>query len=224
MGFLSCSPMRRPLFSLVQLYFPPPGFWCSCRSGRACRQPSLSALAVTLLIFLGGSVVADAAGVPWSPATAALTAVPPVLAAWLAGRRFSFRTPLWPGNLGLPAKLAVGAGVAFGSLVTCLALLRGIGDPATASQGWDPIFHLNVLTWIQESGSASPPGVAPIFGASRSTYYPAGWHSAVSLVPGGVTEAANLSSIVIGGRPLLAGRPDVPWRPRSFRGTQWHGR
>ena len=155
--------------------------------------------AVTLLIFLAGSVVADTAGVPWNPATAALTAVPPVLAAWLAGRRFSFRTPLWPGNLGLPAKLAVGAGVAFGSLVTCLALLRGIGDPATASQGWDPIFHLNVLTWIQESGSASPWGVAPIFGASRSTYYPAGWHSAVSLVPGGVTEAANLSSIVIGG-------------------------
>ncbi len=155
--------------------------------------------AVTLLIFLAGSIVADTAGVPWNPATAALAAVPPVLAAWLAGRRFSFRTPLWPGNLGLPAKLAVGAGVVFGSLVTCLALLRGIGDPATASQGWDPIFHLNVLTWIQESGSASPWGVASIFGASRSTYYPAGWHSAVSLVPGGVTEAANLSSIVIGG-------------------------
>ena len=84
-------------------------------------------------------------------------------------------------------------------MVTCLALLRGIGDPAKASQGWDPIFHLNVLTWIQESGSATPWGVAPIFGAGRSTYYPAGWHSAVSLVPGSMTEAANLSSIVIGG-------------------------
>ena len=83
--------------------------------------------------------------------------------------------------------------------MTSLALLRGIGDPAKASQGWDPIFHLNVLRWIQESGSASPWGVAPIFGAGRSTYYPTGWHSAVSLVPGNMTETANLSAIVIGG-------------------------
>ncbi len=155
--------------------------------------------AITLLIFLAGSIVADSLGVPWNAATAALTALPPVLAAWLAGRRLSFRTPLWPAGLGLPVKMAVGAGVAIGSIVTCLALLRGIGDPATASQGWDPVFHLNALTWIQESGSSTPWSVAPIFGAGRSTYYPTGWHSAVSLVPGSVTEAANLSSIVIGG-------------------------
>lgn len=155
--------------------------------------------AITLPIFLAGSFVADFVGLPWSAATAALTAVPPVLAAWLTGRRFSFRTPLWPAGLGMPAKMAVGAGAAIGSIVTCLALLRGIGDPANASQGWDPIFHLNVLTWIQESGSATPWSAAPIFGAGRSTYYPTGWHSAVSLVPGSMTEAANLSSIVIGG-------------------------
>ncbi|NUU30552.1 hypothetical protein HNO80_02985 [Arthrobacter sp. C9C5] len=153
--------------------------------------------AVTLLIFLAGSLVLDAMGLPWSAPSAALTAVPPVFAAWLLGRRFSFRAPLWPAGLGLQVNLAVGAGVAIGSVVTCVALLRGIGDPATASQGWDPIFHLNVLRWIQESGSATPWGVAPIFGAG--TYYPSGWHSVVSLVPGSVTETANLSSIVIGG-------------------------
>lgn len=89
--------------------------------------------AITLLIFLGGSFLADAVGVPWNAATAAATALPPILAAWLAGRRFSFSTPLPPAGLGLPAKIAVGAGVAVGSAVTCLALLRGIGDPATAS-------------------------------------------------------------------------------------------
>lgn len=163
--------------------------------------PAATALspAITLLIFLAGSFLADAVGVPWNAATAAVTALPPILAAWLAGRRFSFSTPLPPAGLGWPAKIAVGAGVAIGSAVTCLALLRGIGDPATASQGWDPIFHLNVLRWIQESGSATPWGVAPIYGTGPPTYYPAGWHSAVALVPGGVTEAANLSSIVIGG-------------------------
>ena len=155
--------------------------------------------AITLVIFLAGSLVADSVGVPWNAATAAVAAAPPVLAAWLAGRRFSFRTPLWPSGLGLPTKIAVGAGLAIGSIVTCLALLRGIGDPATASQGWDPIFHVNVLAWIQESGRATPWSVAPIFGAGPSTYYPTGWHSAVSLVPGSMTEAANLSSIVIGG-------------------------
>jgi hypothetical protein len=90
-------------------------------------------------------------------------------------------------------------GVAIGAAVTSLALLRGMGDPATASQGWDPIFHLNALRWIQESGKATPWSIAPIFGAGQPTYYPAGWHSAVALVPGSVSEAANLSSIVIGG-------------------------
>jgi len=155
--------------------------------------------AITLLIFLAGTIVADSVGVPWSAATAVLVAVPPVLATWLIGRRFSFRTPLWSVGPGLPAKVAVGAGVAIGSAVTSLALLRGIGYPAKASQGWDPIFHLNVLRWIQESGSASPWGVAPIFGDGRATYYPTGWHSAVSLVPGNLTETANLSAIVIGG-------------------------
>ena len=71
--------------------------------------------AITLLIFLAGSFLADSVGVPWNAATAAVIALPPILAAWLAGRRFSFSTPLSPAGLGLPAKIAVGAGVAIGS-------------------------------------------------------------------------------------------------------------
>lgn len=155
--------------------------------------------AVTLLAFLPGSFLAAAAGMPWNIATAALVALPLVLSTWLAGRRFAFRKPLTPDAFTTPTALAVGAGIAVGSAVTCLALLRGIGAPATASQGWDPIFHLNVLRWIQESGKATPWSIAPLFGDGLPTYYPAGWHSAVALVPGGVSEAANLSSIVIGG-------------------------
>ncbi|MFP3460287.1 DUF6541 family protein [Arthrobacter globiformis] len=161
--------------------------------------------AVTLLMYLAGSFAAAAAGLPWNGATAALAALPLVLGAWLAGRRFAFGKPLWPENLGRPAALAVAAGVAIGSAVTCVAILRGMGDPATASQGWDPIFHLNALRWIQESGKATPWSIAPIFGAGPATYYPAGWHSAVALIPGSVPEAANLSSIVIGGLIWPAG-------------------
>ncbi|MFE4545446.1 DUF6541 family protein [Arthrobacter sp. NPDC056727] len=161
--------------------------------------------AVTLLMLLAGSFATAALGLPWNAATAALTALPLVLLAWLAGRRFALGQPLAPGSAGLPTWLAVGAATALGSAVTCLALLRGIGDPATASQGWDPIFHLNALRWIQESGQATPWSIAPIFGAGRATYYPAGWHSAVALVPGSVSEAANLSSIVIGGLIWPAG-------------------
>ena len=153
--------------------------------------------AVTLLVFLAGSLAAGAVGVPWNAATAALSAVPPMVAAWLVGRRLGLASSLGPARLRWPVNLAVGAGVVTGSAVTCLALFRGIGNPASASQGWDPIFHLNVLRWIQESGSATPWGVAPVFGSG--TYYPAGWHSVVSLVPGSVAETANLSSIVIGG-------------------------
>ncbi|GAB15080.1 hypothetical protein ARGLB_080_01455 [Arthrobacter globiformis NBRC 12137] len=161
--------------------------------------------AVTLLMYLAGSFLAAAVGLPWNIATAALAALPLVVAAWLAGRWFAFGKPLWPEGLDRPATLAVAAGVAVGAGVTCLAILRGIGDPATASQGWDPIFHLNALRWIQESGEATPWSIAPIFGAGTATYYPAGWHGAVALVPGSVSEAANLSSIVIGGLIWPAG-------------------
>ncbi|MFC9335980.1 DUF6541 family protein [Arthrobacter sp. NPDC057009] len=161
--------------------------------------------AVTLLMLLAGSFAAAAVGLPWNAATAALTALPLVLTAWFAGRRFAFGQPLTPAGIGLPIWLAAGAGTAIGSAVTCLALLRGIGDAAAASQGWDPIFHLNALRWIQESGQATPWSIAPIFGAGRATYYPAGWHSAVALVPGSIPEAANLSSIVIGGLIWPAG-------------------
>jgi hypothetical protein len=155
--------------------------------------------AVTLLMLLAGSFATGAVGLPWNAGTAALAALPPVLAAWLGGRRFAFSRPLTPAGTGRTTWLAVGACVVLGAGITCLALLRGIGDPATASQGWDPIFHLNALRWIQESGHATPWSISPIFGGGRATYYPAGWHSAVALVPGSASEAANLSSIVIGG-------------------------
>lgn len=168
--------------------------------------------AVSLVVLAAGTLVAAATGLPWNPATAALLAVPAAGTAWLVGRRFAFSVPLVPGIASIgpdsghcrraPSRLlwiAVGAGVAFASVVTSVALLRGIGTPATASQGWDPVFHLNVLRWIEESGKATPWSIAPLFGAGRPTYYPAGWHSAVALVPGSVAETANLSAIVIGG-------------------------
>ncbi|MFJ5860859.1 DUF6541 family protein [Pseudarthrobacter sp. NPDC092439] len=163
--------------------------------------------AVSLAVLSAGTFVAAGTGLPWNLPTAALLTVPAAGGAWLAGRRLPFRTPLVPGvslprGRGLrarPISLAVGAGVAFAAAVTSVALLRGIGSPGTASQGWDPVFHLNVLRWIQESGAATPWSVAPLFGAGRPTYYPAGWHSAVALVPGSVAETANLSSVVIGG-------------------------
>lgn len=154
--------------------------------------------AVTLLLYMAGTFAAAALHLPWNPATAVGLAVPLVLLPWLIGRRYAFRTPLVPPALPASTKVGVGAGLAVGSVLTCRALLRGIGNPGTASQGWDPIFHLNALRWIQESGNATPWGIAPIFGAGRPTYYPSGWHSAVALFPD-VTAAANLSSVVIGG-------------------------
>lgn len=154
--------------------------------------------AITLLMYMAGTFAADALNLPWNPATAIGVVALLILIPWLIGRRFTLRSMLVPPGLATSTKIAVAIGVAIGSAVTCRALLRGIGNPATASQGWDPIFHLNALRWIQESGNATPWGIAPIFGAGRPTYYPSGWHSAVALFPG-VTEAANLSSVIIGG-------------------------
>lgn len=169
--------------------------------------------AVSLAILSAATLVAAGTGLPWNLAAATALTLPAAAAAWFAGRRFAFRAPLVPGlstpsGHGAPARaeaLAVWTGVAFAAAVTSVALLRGMGSPSTASQGWDPVFHLNVLRWIHESGAATPWSVAPLFGAGRPTYYPAGWHAAVALVPGSVVEAANLSSVVIGALVWPAG-------------------
>lgn len=154
--------------------------------------------AVTLLVLTAASLLFDLLHIPWTLWAVAIVLLLPPVAVQLLPRRFTFDVPLVPAPGPLRAA-ALGAGLFMGGALISRALVEGMGTLGTASHGWDPIFHVNVLTWIQESGRATPWDVNPIFGTGRGTYYPAGWHEVVSLYPGGVVEAANASSIVIGG-------------------------
>lgn len=154
--------------------------------------------AVTLLMLTAAALLLGLLHIPWTLGAVAVVLLLPPVAVRLVARRFSFDVPLVPSPNPLRAAV-LGAGLLVGGAVISRALVRGMGTLGTASHGWDPIFHVNVLTWIQESGRATPWDVNPIFGAGRGTYYPAGWHEVVSLYPGDVVEAANASSIVVGG-------------------------
>lgn len=162
--------------------------------------PAATALGppVTVLMLTLGTFVLDVMDLPWTLATAAGFLLLPLVAAYLVSRRVTFQNPLVPPLRPFPA-VSVAVGLTVGSLLICTALLRGMGGVGRASQGWDPIFHANALTWIQESGSATPWSLNPIYGEGAGRFYPAGWHSIVSLYPGDLVEAANASSIVIGG-------------------------
>lgn len=153
---------------------------------------------VTLASFAMSSVLYDALNIPWNGLTAVLGVVPLCLVIIGLRRRLPRCNLSHLSEQGTPPTLAVAAGVAVGSGLTALALVRGIGSAGTASQGWDPIFHANVLAWIRDSGSASPWSIAPIYAEQNTSYYPAGWHSFVSLYPGSPLEAANASAIIIG--------------------------
>ncbi len=154
--------------------------------------------AVTLLMLTSGSLLLDAVDIPWSLGpVAVLLLVPPIVVQLLA-RRLSFRAPLVPAPEPLRA-VGLAAGLLVGGTVISTALVRGMGSLRTASHGWDPIFHVNALTWIQESGRATPWSFNPIYGDGPGSYYPAGWHEVVSLYPGNLVAAANASSVVIGG-------------------------
>ncbi|MDF9277368.1 hypothetical protein P4U43_06120 [Arthrobacter sp. EH-1B-1] len=155
--------------------------------------------AVTLFLLAVSSVLVDAAQLPWN----AYTAAGSVLLFWIVALVIC-RIWILPQYVGVltsasrTVRAAVAGGVLTATALTSLALARGIGTADRVSQGWDPIFHSNVLQWIRDSGSATPWTIAPIYAEERTSYYPAGWHSFVSLYPGSLTEAANSSTIVIG--------------------------
>lgn len=142
------------------------------------------------------SIAMAALDIPWSLAAAVGGSLVGFVIAWLIGRRYRFvqdHTPR-PGWLLLVVLLAAVLG---SSLLTLVALYRGMESVGTASQGWDPIFHMNAVQWIRESGEATPWSVTPIF-SSNTNYYPVGWHLVASLIPGDVVQASNISTLVIG--------------------------
>lgn len=168
------------------------------------RTPIPAAIALAPaagLVPLGVTSMALAVwGIPWNLPTALCGVAVSSVPIWILGRWFRLGFPCGE-KAHLDRLYAVGliASLFVGALLTVIALHRGMGSIGVASQGWDPIFHMNAVQWIRESGNATPWSVSPIYGESSANYYPVGWHLIASLIPGDVVAAANVLTLLIGG-------------------------
>ncbi|WP_341945778.1 DUF6541 family protein [Microbacterium sp. LWH11-1.2] len=108
------------------------------------------------------------------------------------------------GRLSLPRprsrvpNLLLFAGLVVGGALNAARLMTYVGLPGALSQTNDAVFHLNVLRWISETGTASSLDVSGLIGGT--TFYPAAWHAVTSLVALDVAQipvAANMVSLVI---------------------------
>ncbi|NKX56422.1 hypothetical protein HGG74_18210 [Arthrobacter sp. E918] len=82
------------------------------------------------------------------------------------------------------------------------AVLLGIfGSPENIAQSHDNIFHLNALRYIAETGNGSSLSLGYLGTVGGGTFYPAGWHDAVSLVQSAtgisIPAAINVTNLVI---------------------------
>ncbi|MET1154060.1 DUF6541 family protein [Arthrobacter sp.] len=168
---------------------------------RALRQPAIRALvlapAAGTALAAAGTMVCLLTGVRWNLLSAAVLAALGIGLCWLTGRAIAppeARVVAMPRSV----KWLMGASLALTALVLGWVMLEAMGSIQRVSQAWDPTYHVNVLQWIKDNGQASPWSIWPIFGGAPPSFYPAGWHAMVSLVPGDVVTAGNLSCLVIG--------------------------
>lgn len=86
------------------------------------------------------------------------------------------------------------AGIGIGALLVAGTLVASWGHPGAFSQTIDDVFHLNALTWIKETGSASSLTLGQLNG---SAFYPAAWHGVVSLTMALSGQAAPVAIFAV---------------------------
>lgn len=168
---------------------------------RALRQPAVRALvlapAAGTALAAVGTMICLLTGVRWNLLSATVLAALGIGLCWLAGRAIN---PPHAPVVAVPRSVQwmMAASLAVTALILGSVMIQAMGSIDRVSQAWDPTYHVNVLQWIKQNGQASPWSIWPIFGAAPPSFYPAGWHAMVSLVPGDVVTAGNLSCLVIG--------------------------
>lgn len=68
------------------------------------------------------------------------------------------------------------------ALVIGFVLVRSMGDPEYFSQRYDNFFHLNAISYILDTGNASPLWLGSMTSPEGVPFYPSAWHAVVSLV------------------------------------------
>ncbi|QNQ89652.1 hypothetical protein GP475_02590 [Corynebacterium poyangense] len=133
-----------------------------------------------------------------------------------------------PGGLGDPIWLLPAAGVLVGMLVIMLPSLQWINalphGMDTIFQGWDVLWHANVVRWIDETGIADPTRMGELHNPEthQAMYYPVAWHAGTWVLAhlAGLTPntAINYSSVIIPGIILPVSGATVAWRLINDRG------
>ena len=143
------------------------------------RGMTLAAVAPLLSVTMAAvaAVILGALGIPWG-GVQFFGCVTIVVVGLAVLRRFVRPAP----ETALPrpgARWAVPAGIAAGAALVVGTLSAAWGRPDAFSQTIDNVFHLNALTWIADTRSASSLTLGNVNG---SGFYPAAWHAVVSLV------------------------------------------
>ena len=188
--------------------------------GAALRLRGLVLAAAAPLVSIGlvsgSAVAAEALGVRWGPAPPLVATAAAVLAALVlaraapappaAGGRAEVASP--QGRVRHRARRPDAgrwawplAGAAAGSVLIATQVLRAVTTPATISQAYDVVFHVNAVAWIDATGDASSLHLRRVLGGGADGFYPAAWHDVASLVAGvsgtGPVAATNATALVV---------------------------
>ena len=166
---------------------------------------------LTFALVVIGMVVVSVLGIDWTPLSAAgVSAAVIAVAAGVGGIRRPVRavadvedgderrSPLWSG-------LTV-VGVLLGGAIGFSTVVAGTGNLTRPNQGFDALFHVNLVEIITRSGEVSPAAAGGLNGyPDGASVYPDAFHAMASLVDqlhGGSLVAINALLACI---PLVGG-------------------
>ena len=175
-----------------------------------------SAPALTFGLVVVAVLVASVLGIGWSPLAA--VAIWAVVLAVVTGLRLIARRRT-PGRAGPdPSRrsgrsraatgwsLGVALGVVAGGVLGARTVVRGTGDLSSPNQGFDALFHVNVVETILRTGDVRPSVTGTLNGYPQGeSVYPDALHAMAALIAhlhGSSVEAVNAMMACI---PLVAG-------------------
>jgi hypothetical protein len=131
---------------------------------------------VSIAVVASTAVLAEMAGIGWSPLVPITVSLVLALAAFLV-RRKAFAPD--------PRRLTIVAAVGLlpAALLATFSVMRAVGPPDSLSQVFDTPFHYNALAYIRDTHQASSLTIGSLGNPDLpGVFYPAAWHDVGSLV------------------------------------------
>ncbi|NEK57982.1 hypothetical protein GCU56_08870 [Geodermatophilus sabuli] len=183
---------------------------------------------LTVALVLVAIVVVSLAGVDWTPVSAAAVALAGIAVAFVgagaleARARRRSRRPVDPdvgpaGPAADPAddaderesrlwSLLAVAGVVLGAVIGFATLVPGTDGLTSANQGFDALFHVNLIENITRSGDVAPSVAGDLNGyPDGASVYPDAFHAMASLVDQVHGTSLTSTNALLTGIPLVAG-------------------